>query len=160
MMTMHEPLTIAADRHPFTPRILNWARWASNGPQRGHCASIEHRYLPERLTEAEGADRAAKHGGEKLDLQDAERVEQAVCALASPKDARMLAARYVFRERDRVLCRDFEVRFRDLELRLFSIISEVEMHYLHVCEVYAQSPGLKVQRHRSGLVTTYGRVTR
>lgn len=159
-MTQATSLNITAERHPFAHKIQNWARWANSGPAAGHCASIEHRYRPERLTEAEGVDRAAKHGIEKLDLQDAEMVEQAVCALASPRDARMLAARFIFRESDRRICRDFEVRYRDLQLRLFAIISEVEMHYHHVCECYANRPGLKVQRHRIGPVIGYGRTTR
>ncbi len=60
---------------------VNWSRWAkSGGGGRGRCGSIESRYLPERLTEAEAVDRAQK-APMPVNHASAERVEAAVTNL-------------------------------------------------------------------------------
>lgn len=56
-------------------RVHNWARWARNSRPQGHCGSVEWRYLPERG--AEGVNERQDWSG--IDVQDAERVERAVC---------------------------------------------------------------------------------
>jgi len=159
-MTAIEQTSISADRHPFMRKLVQWARWADGRGAGGRCASIEHRYRAERLTEAEGEDRNRKGADEKLEIEDIERIEHAVCALQSDVNRRLLIARYVDRELDRQITKTFQIRFRDLELRLFSIISDVEAEYLHICDVYANSPGLKIQRHKVGGSLPYGRMTR
>lgn len=159
-MTAIEQTTVYADRHPFMKKIAQWARWSNSAGAPGRCASIESRYLPERLTEAEGEDRTRKNLDEKPDLADIERVEQSVCALQSDTNRRLLIARFVDRLPDRRICRQFEIPYRELEFRLFSVISDVELEYQHVCEVYANNPGLKIQRHKINGVLPYGRPTR
>lgn len=159
-MTAPEPTSIEADRHPFAPSIQNWARWSTGHGSAGHCASIEHRYRPERLTEAEGAERNNKGAKEPLKIAEAEMVENAVCALESAIDKSILIARYITRDADRVICRRFELRYRDLEMRVFSIISDVEVQFEHIADVMARNPGLKIVRHRVGKLLPYGRATR
>ena len=60
-------------------RVYNWARWASGGGAggaNGRCGSAEGRYIREALND-EVRDRLAKGD---LDVQDAQVVEQALCA--------------------------------------------------------------------------------
>lgn len=159
-MTAIEQTSITADRHPFMRKIVEWARWSTSTGSPGRCASIESRYLPDRLTEAEEDQRRRKNLEEKPDLADIERVEQAVCALQSDTNRRLLIARFVERFSDRRICRQFEIPYRELEFRLFSVISDVELEYQHVCAVYASNPGLKIQRHKINGVLPYGRPTR
>lgn len=159
-MTAIEQTSISADRHPFMRKLVQWARWSNSAGAPGRCASIESRYLPERLTEAEGEDRTRKNLDDKPDLADIERVEQAVCALQSDTNRRLLIARYVDRSPDRRICKEFRIAYRDLEFRLFSVISDVELEYQHVCDVYASNPGLKIQRHKVSGILPHGRLTR
>lgn len=161
-MTMAEPIknSISASRHPFLPKILNWARWSTSSGAQGHCASIEHKYVPERLTEAMSQSKSDSEGKPELDIADAERVEHAVCALSNPVDREIIVAKYVWRDLDRKITKNFGVPYRDLDIRFWRALSEVESLYGMVCEVMARNPGLQVQRHRCVIVPSYGRATR
>lgn len=70
-------------------RLQNWGQWARlGGGGKGHCASVEYRYVAEKLGEGE---QAVHRTPRALDPVDAELVEAAVTAL------RCRGARYFLR---------------------------------------------------------------
>lgn len=158
-MTMAEQ-PISIERHPFTGKIINWARWSASRPPQGHCGSIEHRHVPERLTEATAVDRSAAGARTEIDFAEAENVEHAVCALDNAVDRQILIASFIKRLPDKIICGRFQIRYRDLDVRRFRVISDVEERYRVVCEVMAKNPGVKIVRQTLRIVRTYGQPTR
>lgn len=71
-------------------RAYNWGRWASSGVEDGHCASVEHRYVAPR-PDGEEVVRIAEG---KVDVDDAERFERAVCTLQYPQDKLFMRLMY------------------------------------------------------------------
>lgn len=58
-------------------RLVNWARWSRSSPHRLHtCCSIEGRYRPERLTEADEVER--RTALDPIDVRDALAVFRAI----------------------------------------------------------------------------------
>lgn len=118
-------------------RLNNWGRWAfSAGGGRGHCLSVEHRYLPPKLAEGE---QAAHRTPMPVDMLDAEVVEKAVTTLPCVTARRFLIKVYVYRSCPPAICRQFR-----LAVDLFE-----GFHYRNVMLVAQQ---LRAQQDESPLI--------
>jgi hypothetical protein len=106
-------------------RMDNWGRWAhvSSGAN-GHCASVEHRYVPPRLGEGEQAcDRITQ----AINSLDAEIVERAVVALRCQAARIFLKKLYVYRASRHSLCDMFKLpreQYRSYWARALEMVTE------------------------------------
>lgn len=90
-------------------RLQNWGRWAFGtiGGGKGHCASVEYRYVPEKLGEGE---QAVHRTAMTVDVLDAETVERAVTSLQCRVARRFLIKAYVFRASRVTLSQMFRIQ--------------------------------------------------
>lgn len=100
--------------NPMHERLVNWAAWVRDRKGRGHCGSIEYRYIPERLADAE--IRRQEQTREVIDRIDALLIEKCVCATTFPqKHRKVLVEYYVYRSMHQVIARKVKIRYRDVE---------------------------------------------
>lgn len=103
-------------------RVDNWSRWASGGSGcggTGRCGSAEGRFVREALDEEARAGLAEG----KVDVDDAETVEKALCAVMYVNDRQFFVLYYVKRWQKALIAREINIDadmvdgFRDAALR-------------------------------------------
>jgi len=93
-------------------QLINWSRWARvSRIKRGHCASMEWRYLPERLTEETQEERQIVHI--PPDELAALPVEKAVIGCPE-RNRRYLILHYIHRLDPNIIKREVHVRWGDM----------------------------------------------
>jgi hypothetical protein len=89
-------------------RLQNWGQWArTGGAGKGHCGSVEHRYIAEKLGEGE---QAVHRTPRAVDAIDAELIEDAVSALKCRAARFFLMAAFVEQWARPTLQRVFRLR--------------------------------------------------
>lgn len=133
--------------------MRNWARWvdSDDGPSRGECASIEHRYVAPRPDE----DSVARSARQPLGIFDAENVETALSAMRSPVDRQFLIHRHLYsgaafdshevvrQHAAAALCRRFGLQFAELERCHLRCLSELRANLSEVERIRA-TKGVRV----------------
>ena len=97
-----DDLVAAVDYRQTDERLENWGRWAGGGlgGAANTCGSAEKRWVPPRADEEK-----VRRSGAPIDVQDAELIERAICALPSPSLRTVLVWRYALQWRDSAICR-------------------------------------------------------
>jgi hypothetical protein len=89
-------------------RLLNWGHAMRDGWRKGHCMSIEHRYLPERIVgESWESRQTAKL---MIDHRDAAEVERAWRDISKRLYQQVLQMHYVWRSPPAFTCRRLAIQ--------------------------------------------------
>lgn len=123
--------------------MLNWLRWCqSDGSVFSHCASIEHLYVAEKLTEATQAQRTKKNADGPIDHIKGENIDIAL-RICSVKSGTFLKAWYYHRVSPEALARHARVAILELDDLRRVCMSDLKRQFD------------EVSRRRSGKVRIY-----
>lgn len=90
--SIHEQLSrIPEDLIETYARLENWARWSRDRIRRGHCRSIEYRYIPERVEDDD--DRVPRIEWDSL---DANALHSVVCQI--PEKSRWILHMHIIHQ--------------------------------------------------------------
>lgn len=110
--------------------LRNWAAWCRSGPAPGprlmeHCASLEHKYVPQSIYEAEYEQEERVSRPLRPDAERAQIVQQVYDHRLNPRERHVMASVYVKHIEQRVTMRKLRISRVAYEAALLMAVKEV-----------------------------------
>lgn len=111
-------MTTEADIAAIAERLVEWGRWVRPKVLKGHCASIEHRYIYDPEDFGDEVQPKEKQDAKRAepDVHKCAEIERVIGAPTFPKaERRILVQTYVWNRDPRVTCRQCAIARRNFE---------------------------------------------